>query len=189
VAELFRRAYEVDPQPEYLFGRARAVIKDGDCETGRDLLEVFLATEPPEVQREAALAEADKCAELVASEPKTEPEPTSTPVKVGPSPPLDDEPVDVVVPSSDASSDRGRRRPDVLGWSLLGGGAVTTIVGASLFFAGRARTLSPAPANDERQYRDETNRSRRTGWVGIGLGGAGLGLVVAGTIRLGLRRR
>jgi tetratricopeptide (TPR) repeat protein len=41
-ADLFREAYELDPQPEYMFGRAQALRKAGDCPAAIELYKKVL---------------------------------------------------------------------------------------------------------------------------------------------------
>lgn len=182
VATLFEHSYALDPQPEYLFGRAHAEARLGDCETAMELLDAFLATNPPEAQADAAKEELSECAPEPAP---AVPEPTTEPVAPPPPTELRIEPTE----PRDPVVDRSRPRPDALGWTLVATGAVALAAGTGMFFAGRARIANPTDTMNEQDYRSTTTRSQRLGWAGLGVGGAGVGLLTGGIVRLVLQRR
>ncbi len=183
VATLFEHSYALDPQPEYLFGRAHAEARLGDCETAMELLDAFLATNPPEAQADAAKEELAECAPEPAP---TAPEPAAEPIITPPAPTeLRTEPAR----PRDPVPDRAAPKPDALGWTLLATGAVALAAGTGMFFAGRGGIANPDSTMNEQDYRSTTTRSQRLGWAGIGVGGAGLGLLTGGIVRLVLQRR
>lgn len=184
VSRLFEDAYDADPDPEYLFGRAHAEAQLGHCKEAAALLEAFLATNPP-AEQVAAQDEMGKC---VPSEPEPEPEPPP-PVPIRPEPVEDesDEPsaVPPVTPSNDAPT---RRRADVLGVTLTGFGVAFAGAGVPLALLGRSRAVDPPRGSNEDDYRRSIESGRTMVGLGIGLSTVGVGLLVAGIVRLAKRR-
>lgn len=189
VADLFRRAHAQDPQPDYLFGRARAEIRQGNCTTGSALLDQFLATSPPTAQVDAAQTERDKC-QPRTTEPK--PVPVTTPT-VEPAPPVAATVAPALSPSPPPEPSRRDTgvppwRRDAVGWTLVSLGAAGLATGVALFVVGRNRALQPDSTRNETEYGYETRRGQRMAWAGLGIGSGGIVLALGGAIRLGMRR-
>ena len=89
-AEKFRTAYEVDPDPAYLFNVAQAYRFGDDCTKAADFYHRFLAkvpAPPNEAKVRAWADEQDACAKLRAAA-----KPVDVPVLITPGKPMVDEP-------------------------------------------------------------------------------------------------
>ena len=60
-ADAFHKAYELDPKSEYLFGKAQALRKGGDCPAALALYEKLLAMPLDEVERAATRQAMARC--------------------------------------------------------------------------------------------------------------------------------
>ncbi len=184
VSRYFKDAYAADPQPIYLYARARAEVLLGHCETATELLKAFLATEPPADQVESARDELDACP---SAAPPVEPPPPA-PVVV---PPVEDTPTPAEPTSIAPRPDdpEPRRKPDALGATLTGFGAVFVVAGAPIALIGRSRSIDPPRGDNEDDYRRSIQSGRTMVGLGIGLSAVGVGLLVAGVARLVKSRR
>ncbi len=181
VSRHFEEAYQADPQPIYLFARARAEVQLANCETATELLEAFLASDPPAAQRDSATEELAACE---TTEAPSEPPPPPPVVEVE-HPPAQTEPAPAD-PTDDASEPR--RRPDALGITLTGFGAVFLAAGTPVALVGRSRSVDPPRGENEDDYRRSIQTGRTMVGIGIGLSAVGVGLLVAGITRLVKRR-
>lgn len=189
VSRHFEQAYRADPQPIYLFARARAEVQLAHCETATQLLEAFLATEPPAAQRESANNELSACESAEPSVDSSPPVPVVAPPKepaTAPAQPAPPEP-ESREPPSDAAGPR--RRPDALGVTLTGFGAAFLAAGAPVALVGRSRSIDPPRGDNEDDYRRSIQSGRTMVGIGIGLSAVGVGLLVAGVTRLIKRRQ
>lgn len=188
---LLERASAHDPQPAYLFARARAEVRLDRCPDAVAHLEAFLRTDPPPEQRDAAHAELELCdvdPASIATEEPTAPTPTSEQV-AGPTVERPPEPRRDPQPRQRMHRDGSPARPDPLGWSLVGSGGAMLVVGATLFGVGASRIGSPESMSTEQGYRDGVLVDQRLAWSGIGVGAAATAAIVGGVVRLVLVRR
>ncbi len=179
--EAFERAYELDPQPVYLYPWAQAARNAGDCELSRELYQRFLDTGVQGDARKAAEQNMVRCEpELVPSPtPVADPEPTSPPDAGDPTAAVDAPPP----PGPE------RENADALGVALLSTGAVATAAGIAVLGISGARIAQQRDAPDHDRFEElerSIDRLHIAGGVTLGVGAA---LLIGGAIRLGLVRR
>ena len=178
--ESFERAYELDPQPVYLYPWAQAARNAGDCTLSRELYQRFLDSGVQGDARKAAEQNMTRC------EPEPEPAPVPEPEPEATLPPDDDPtaPTDVTTHPPDE-----RRKPDALGVVLLSTGAVAAAAGVAVLGISGARIAEQSDATDHDRF-DELDRSidrlQIAGGITLGVGAA---LLLGGAIRLGRVRR
>lgn len=168
-AEAFERAYVTTGDAAFLFGRAAALRRAGNCNGAIDVLEQFIATTPPAADVEEAQRVIDTCRSVLG-----EPEPTVDPI--GP------EPSATPQPSGDASDRPAPTwRRDVPGGVLVGVGSVASVAGAGLLIG--AVSLARDRQETEADYERRVIRLRNTRTAGIALAAVGGSLIVGGIVR------
>jgi tetratricopeptide (TPR) repeat protein len=180
---LLRKAYELDPRPEYLYARASVEKDAGRCETTVELFEAFLATGPPEQDAAAARTAMKPCQdqlEVAAAErPPEEAEPEEEDV---PPPPVSGE------PEPATPSDRPPRK-DVLAGVLVGVGSGAALAGIGTLVAGIVIHRNAEDAMTADAFVDERERGRLLTGIGIGVAATGVAIAIAGAIRYGVLAR
>jgi tetratricopeptide (TPR) repeat protein len=180
-ADAFDRAFELDPRPEYLWGRAQALRFGGDCRDAIEAYEAFIATGPPDVDEQTARTNITRCQSALGhADPGPQPAQTRAAVPT---------PTPVVATQPPAPSDDPPRAParrwyaDPAGIGLFASGLAVAGVGAGL--TGHAHVVESRAfdAPTERQYRDDIAAGRRFEAVGIACLAVSGALIVAGTVR------
>ncbi len=172
-----KRAYDLDPQPTYLYQRAHALREAGSCRAAIESFEAFFEVTTVPEDRQAAREWIDHCERVLAQE---QPEPAAQPdPAVTERTPDQEEQVPVT-----AAPDRLDR------WGLagLGAGAGVLLGGASLYGASFA-VARPRAGEAEDEYEARGRRSQALAVSGITLMAVGGALLLAGGLRLGLARR
>lgn len=179
-------AFDLDPNPAYLYARAQVERFGGDCALAVRLYRAFLAEDPPEQDRALAeryIAECEGERRREAAVAETPPPPVIA------SPPPAPEQQGPVRVEGDATPTRPWAS-DVTGGVLLGTGIAGLAVG--LGFTGRALVLDrsadrASATQDEFAHRMQRAITfNRVGWATLGIGTA---LVAAGILRYGLVAR
>lgn len=185
-AALFEKAYEADPQPNYLFNIGRVYEEKGDLknavvyyqrfvgQSGVDLESRQTATERLKILREAIAQMAED-----ETPPKEQTPPKEDPT---PQPTVDD----TVTDQGDADSARRTRAIRITGYSLMGAGGAGLIIGAVFggLASGTVKEADADPFVDRKAaFRDRARTQARvadamfiTGGV---LAAAGLVLVLS----------
>lgn len=172
-AALAEGAYAENPDPTFLFSAAEAFLAADDCERALRSFKRFLATEPPEIDADAARRRMQRCAEETPEEPSP-PSPSAVTPPTTP-PPIQPQPTIA-------------RDPIFLG-TLIGGIGVAGAGAGLLVGSQLAATDAPfAPTEDAWEAKVAQARGLGTaGAVLLGLGGA---LIVGAVARaIVLRRR
>ncbi|MEM9457758.1 MAG: tetratricopeptide repeat protein [Myxococcota bacterium] len=179
-----RQALELEPDnPPLLYGLAQVLRGLDRCDEAVVLYERFLATQPPEHQRDEATAALAKCGVSVPT-PELEPEPEPQPAGPGVPPGKSQE--------RSSTSDAPVERPPVaVRWGRaltgVGGGMVgvgSIMVGVAYGLGRRARS-----APTQQQFLEQSTRARglvAAGWVTVGVG---VGALVTGAVRWATARR
>ena len=180
------RAYAMDPDPLYLYGRAQAKRLLGRCAEAIDDYQAFLEADIPPAAADDARMNIRRCREAEAEreapparEPETAPE-VSQPVAPKPEPLPQPEPV----PQDDRPWYRDPVAP-----VLVGIGAAAVVAGAVMYGVAVSGLRNPERSMDEADYDAAIAPRQRLGYAGIGVGAAGALLVVGGGLRWGLVRR
>lgn len=181
----FRLAYALDPRADILFAWAQAERLYGRCSQASKLYRRFLASKPrpPEQQTEAARQGAERCKDQPDTAP-ADPEDVAPDAAPEPEPAPAPEPV-----PEDTPPPPPKRKVDGLGVGLLAGGVVVGGVGVGLLgaAAGKAGDVEAAAMYDE--YADGAGRVRTLRIAGGALAGVGAALIVAGVVRLVVKRK
>jgi tetratricopeptide (TPR) repeat protein len=185
----FRRAYERDPSPLYLYPWAQAARQAGDCESAIDLYERFIDSGARGDAKAAAESNLARCRETLAEQPSP-PEPDPIPTETPP-PPEPSNPSDPSDPPPTHGATTGPRRVDGLGVGLLVAGGVSLLTGVALIAIAESRRAAQAEsvAYDRFDELDpKIDRLHVAGGVTLGVGAL---LTLGGTLRLVLvgRRR
>lgn len=205
---LFERSYAIYPQNEVLFNIALAHAKGGDCDTAHQTLQQYLSANPETNAREQAQAKFESADTPCSFEPEPSlpvasppapppvplpPDPTPVSPAPPPQPPVQQHPSPQAPDLSDTRSSSYWSRPRVLGWSLVGAGAVAA--GAAIYFDERRRNASdeaqeiasdnPSNAGDRvSELEADYNQARMlTGVTAVGAAAftlAGVGLLLLG---------
>lgn len=174
-ADAFARAYELEPDPAYLYAQAQALRLAGDCRTATTLYSKFLETDPPEQAERTARDNMAACAEQLAAQPD-EPEPAPEPApKPQPetAPPVDREP---------EPAPRAWYR-DPWGGVLVGVGLAGLAVGGGLYGQAVTEERAADQAEAEPEYGERIERASTLSRAGIGVLAVGSAVLVAGVIR------
>jgi hypothetical protein len=177
-----RAAHADVPDPSFLYALGQAYRLSGDCPHAREAYLAFIDSDPTDKQREAALANIDRCPSTPQAA-TTAPAPAPAP---GQEPPRDPAP-QPGSPATEAASTRRRAwYEDVPGGVLTGSGVVTTVVGAVVFAGGRGKVADADSVTDDGAFADTRDDAdaglaqQRVGLVVMGVGGA---LITAGILR------
>lgn len=166
-ATAFGQAYESTGDPAFLFGRAQALRRAGNCGAAIEVFEAFIETGPPRSDVEGAQEVIEACRSILG-EPALEPEPAEEPATI----PAPTEAPDRVPP---------RWPRDLVGGVLLGAGAAVTITGGALYGAAVAR--SSDRTETEQGYEDRQRQVLIRGGIGIGAMITGGALLVGSVVR------
>ena len=198
-AALIRQAAELDPRPEYLYMWAQAEREAGNCAQAVPLYAAFL--ERAEDLKSDAI---DRTNAYIAECEEASSEPAGVLFPVPPDPAkevetsaaeessTEDAGDDVESPSgstTDPPEDTPRRRADPLGVSLLTVGSALVAGGATLGFIAVYDRATATTAAVEDDYVRQKEREPVLRWTGLGLLGAGVGLVAGGIARMVVVRR
>ncbi|HWB82045.1 MAG TPA: hypothetical protein VG755_44085 [Nannocystaceae bacterium] len=170
-ADAFEQAFTQTGDPAFVFGRAQALRRAGNCAAAIEELERFIALAPPAPDVEEANRVIDSCKRVLGIDDEPPP-----PV-VEPAPP----------PVVDIAPPPAKPKPwhrDAAGAALLGSGLAVAAIGAGLlggsYVRARDRDLE---SETQWQTRGDTVRTLSvTGIVLLALGGA---LTIAGAARWG----
>lgn len=177
-AEGFERAYDNDPNPEYLFAWAQAERKQGACDRAVELYDAYIlfaeaAGDVPAARIGKAQELRDECKAL--QEPET---------PLPPPPTLVAEPTTDDVPDAPEGSDGPRPwYRDPWGASLVGIGGGVLAAGAITRVVARVQSNDARSASSEGQFETDYGRSQRLGTTSIILMGTGAAVALAGVIR------
>ena len=171
--EALEEAYELDPDPRFIFARGSAYQELGRCDDAIVAYEEFLATAPPKDQAQKAYGRIQTCRAELEEEPEPdEPEPIPQP-----------EPEPEPEPPAPADTDGRRWHRDPIGGALLGTGLAVAATGGALIGVGANRRLGADDGGTEGTFRDDLRSSNTLQGVGIGLAVGGGALVVGAVIR------
>lgn len=176
-----RAAHADVPDPSFLYALGQAYRLSGDCARARGAYLAFIDSDPADKQREAALANIDRC-------PSTPQAATTAPAPAPGKEPTKDEPAPVASQRATEAAPTRRKAwyEDVPGGVLTGSGVVTTVVGAVVFAGGRGKVADADSVTDDgafaetRDDADDGLAQQRVGLVVMGVGGA---LITAGILR------
>lgn len=170
-AAAFGRAYEVTQDPAFLFGRAQALRRGGNCPAAIDQFEAFIALDPPARDVAEARAVIDECQEILQV---AAPAPAPTPAP---------EVTDPVAPPPTTDTREGKPwHRDVAGGVLLGTGLAFAVGGGALLGIAHARGGDdPGETESEHEARDQQLRAMAAG--GIVMLAASGALLIASALR------
>jgi tetratricopeptide (TPR) repeat protein len=180
--DLFQRAYTLDPQPNYLFNIGRVYEEKGDLAKAVANYQEFVKQPGVDIEAREAATERLKVLRKTLAELEDDKEPEPGP-KVEPG-------VDEPTPADEAAAKK-KRKMRIAGYSLLGVGGATLVIGA--VFGGLAIGKSndakdAAFVDDELSLRKEAKGRAQVGdgllITGGVLAAVGLGLVL-GTLGKG----
>lgn len=177
-------AYELDPQPAYLYARAGVEKDAGRCDNAVAHFEAFLQTDPAEKDAQAARRAMKPCEEKLEEEAAAAAERERLEQEQ-----RDELGSDEMVEITPEQPRDAPVRQDIAGGVLVGLGAAATGAGIGTLVAGlvvHRRARDAATADD---FVDDRERGRLLTGVGIGLLAGGVALIVAGAVRYGLLAR
>lgn len=119
--ELFERAYTLDPQPNYLFNIGRVYEEKGDLEKAVANYQEFVKQPGVDIEAREAATERLKVLRRTLAELEDDKKPTTGPVV--------DPGVDAPTPAEEAAAAK-KRKMRIAGYSLLGVGGGTLVIGA-----------------------------------------------------------
>ena len=165
----FVAGYELDERPELLFALAQAERLSGDCESARIYYADFIATEPPDTQRDAAQLHLDACQHALESSP------VHARIEA-------DEPLEPQRAAEPVARTR-RWYDDVAGDVMLGVGALNVLISLRLCGAAGAQRELAESADDYQAYTSHRDRAMsRRNW-GLATFGIGAGLIAGAAYR------
>ncbi len=171
-AAAFQRAFEATQDPAFLFGRAQALRRAGNCHAAIEQFEVFIALDPPARDVAEARAVIDECEEILQISPAPKPAPQPEPTVTDP----------VAAPDEDDGAAPTPWHRDVAGSVLLGTGFAFAIAGGALLGVAHARGGdSPGETESDHASRRAQIRAMAAGGIAM-LAGSGT-LLVASTLR------
>lgn len=175
-ADAFGDAYEATGDAAFLFGRAQALRRAGNCGATIEVLEQFIGTHPPASDVAEAERVIGECRTVLGDsepDPVPEVEPLSDPVQPEPGP--DPE------PKPEPKRDRSAWSRDVTGGVLLGTGVFATVAGVGAYAGGVAMARERDEA--ESGFESRQRRVRATSGAGIALMAVGGALMVGAVVR------
>lgn len=205
-ADEFKAAYDIDPQPSYLYALAQAYRLGQDCPKAILVYKAFLRTGPPAEQAttaernikdcETALAvhtQAPVAATPSAEEPGGGAAPATVPPVATPAGPHETQPATTApppganlaeTPVTPAAAPSRAWWSDPLGWTLVGAGVVGMGLGAYLFSsAANDSSQATAMGTSEASYNDlvaQAHTDRVVGGLALGVGAL---LAVGGVVK------
>lgn len=175
-AEAYAEVYVQTGDIAYLYARAQALQRSGDCETAIETYEAFIATEPLGKAVQAAQARIDECRALLP-EPPPEPAPDPDPVLDPIAPPVVPDPA----PPIDDASRPWARDPTAISLATLGGVGIVT--GVALAVVAQSEQAAADRADDVVEYGTRNDRAVVLSRVSIPVLAVGGALVVGSAIR------
>ena len=164
-ADAFEEAFAKTGDPAFVFGRAQALRRAGNCAAAIDELERFIALAPPQSDIDEAQIVISSCRRVLGVEASVDDEPKP-------------EPLQPVAPPPEPKRPWHR---DPAGAALLGSGLVFAAIGAGLLGGSFARARDRRESESAWESRGRSVRVLSTsGIVLLGTGGA---LVVASVVR------
>ncbi len=184
--EEFRKGYEIEADPVFLYSWAQAERRRGNCAASVKLYQRFLATKPEQLAAEYARDGILQCAEKLAGE---DPLPPGDAEEPDPARPENDEPAETGDGRGSQQPDEVERRRtrarqwprDPLGASLVAVGAAGTLVGVGVLGASAARDNNAPPGETYGQFDARQQQVKTMRIAGAAVGGIGL-LILAGGI-------
>ena len=170
-ADAFEEAFATTGDPAFVFGRAQALRRAGNCAAAIDELERFIALAPPAPDVEEANRVIDSCKRVLGIDDETPPpvvEPAPAPIVDVAPPPVQPKPW----------------HRDAAGAALLGSGLAIAAIGGGLLGGSyvRARDRGVESETDWESRGDSVRTLSISGIVLLALGGA---LTIAGAARWG----
>jgi hypothetical protein len=166
-AAAFQTAYERTGDPAFLFGRAQALRRAGNCGAAIEVFEAFIAASPPEADVQAAQDVIAACRSILG-EDASEPAPDEP--QVEPAPQVEPEP-----------RPPARWHRDLAGGVLLGSGLAVAAAGGALY--GTAFARASDRMETEQAYEARQRQVRTLGAAGVGLMITGGALLVGSIVR------
>jgi tetratricopeptide (TPR) repeat protein len=163
--EALIEAYADDPDPAYLYARAQAERKRGNCKVAVELYRRFLDSDPPPQQRADTTRHIRLCEELLFQ----------SEVERTPTPPPADPPVPAPAPA------KVKPRRDPVAPALLGSGLVAVAAGMTIAIVGDTARRRAPDASTEDAYETDGRRGTILLATGVSLAGVG-GALIAGAI-------
>jgi tetratricopeptide (TPR) repeat protein len=178
---LFKRAYEIHPEPRILFNIAQTHRKGRDYALALDAYRAYLRNMPDAPNRALVEERLGELEELLAAQKASDEKPPDgvTPAPEPATEPLAPEPM----PPSTVGTRDDRWYRDVLGWSLVGGGVLLAATGTVFYMQAQSRKsdLDSAPESERDPLRTQVRRDQTLGGVGVAVGAA---VLSAGVVRL-----
>lgn len=174
-AEAYAEVYVQTGDIAYLYARAQAQQRSGDCVAAIETYEAFIATEPLDEAVQAARTRIDECRALLP-EPPPEPEPEPEPVLDPVAPPITDP-----VPPLDDTPRPWARDPTAISLATLGGVGIVT--GVALAVVAQSEQAAADRADDVIEYGTRNDRAVVLSRVSIPVLAVGGALVVGSAIR------
>lgn len=166
-AAAFEEAHRQTNDPAFLFGRAQALRRGGNCFAAIEVFEQFIASSPPEPDVQEARRVIAACREILG-EGRPEPEPAIEPL-----------PPDPTLEPAPEPTDRPQRpwHRDVAGGVLLGTGLALGVSGGAVYGAAFGRAGDRSESESQYESRDRSVRN-------LTITGASL-LAVGGVVLVG----
>jgi tetratricopeptide (TPR) repeat protein len=172
--------YALDPRREFLFAEAQALRLSGDCKGAVPLYQRFLASDPAEVQVNAAHIALGRCAEQMANAtPPATPPPDTTVTRATPPPSATPATPPRIAPAATAPW-----YTDAAGGVLTGAGVVGLAIGTVFTVAAMtARNDANSSAQSYPDYARFWDSAHRRSQIAVGGFAAGTVLAGAGVVR------
>lgn len=170
-ADAFEQAFAQTGDPAFVFGRAQALRRAGNCAAAIDELERFIALAPPAPDVEEANRVIDSCKRVLGLDDEP------PPPRVEPAP----------APSIDVAPPPPKPKPwhrDAAGAALLGSGLAVAAIGGGLLGGSYTRARD-RELESETQWQSRGDSVRALSITGIVLLAVGGALTIAGAARWG----
>ncbi|NVB42705.1 tetratricopeptide repeat protein [Pseudenhygromyxa sp. WMMC2535] len=180
-AELFKQAYDLDPEPNYLFNIGRVYEEAGELESAVEYYASFVKQPGVDLDSRQVALDRLKVLRQIIEETK-DPEPEASPE---PEPEPEPEVAPVTEPPADEGAEEAERKRKVMrgaGFGLVGVGAAALIGGAVAGGLAQGDNRSAADAENIEDRRDLLASSRSKAVAADVLYGVGGALLVAGVV-------
>lgn len=164
-ARLLEGAYAQDPQPTYLYSLGEAWLAANNCPAAIDAFDRYLATNPPEIDANAARARRATCPVTV---PEPEPLPPPRPLLI------EQNPSQPAVPTPHKTLAQ-----DPLFWGLTGAGTILALAGSGALVGTRISADNANRAVTEGRWEGGVSQTQTLATAGTVV------FAVAGTLLLG----
>jgi len=172
-ADAFEEAFERTGDPAFVFGRAQALRRAGNCAAAIDVFERFIALGPPPSDVEEAQKVIDACRRVLGIDDPVAPPPT---------------PIADTSPAEPAPPPKRRWYADPAGDALFVSGLVVAALGGGLLGGSYVRARDRA-SESESDWDDRENSARAMSISGVVLLATGGALLLGSVIRFAVVAR